>query len=179
MMLIFINKLEKLSDKEIELMVSNLEEIHRDLTDEDSKKTCEMLIDIVESEMGLNEEIGEYFDSKFIYDSYELLCAEEEDKRVVIQYRDAKKDMELSGNHIKDFVNAIYLLEKVTGKNALEGIQSLKYYVEKDEVFTGIVLGDDFDDEMTMYFEFRELNDDLVVGYSLYFLNPLLVDNKR
>lgn len=166
-MMIYINILEKLSDKEIELMVRNLEEIHRDLIDKDSKKTCEMLIDIVESEMGLNEEIGEYFDSKFIYDSYELLGAGEEDKSVGTQYRDAKKDMELSGYHIKDFVNAIYLLEKVTEKNALEGIQSLKYYVKKDEVFKGIVLGYNYEDSTGMYFEFRELNDDLVVGYSL------------
>lgn len=165
MMLIFINKLEKLSDKEIELMVRNLEEMHRDLTDELHKKTCEILIDIVESEMGLNEEIGEYLDSKFIYDSYELLCAEEEDKRVIIQYRDAKMDMKLSGYHIKDFVNAIYLLEKLTGKNALEGIQSLKYYVKKDEVFTGIVLGDDFEDRMGVCYEFRELIDSLAKNY--------------
>ena len=72
MMNIYINKVEKLSDKEIEIMVSNLE-IHRDLTDEDSKKTCEMLINIVKSEMGLNEEIDKYLKNKFMDESCELL----------------------------------------------------------------------------------------------------------
>ena len=159
MMNIYINKLEKLSEKEIESVVRNLEEIHRDLTDEDFKKTCEMLIDIVESEKGLNKKISEYHDNKFMCDSYELLGAGEEDKEI-------QKQMLLSEFHIEDFVNAIHLLEDITGKNALEGVQSLKYYVEEDDIIEIIKIEDKYGVLIMMKFEFQKLNDSLARDYS-------------
>ena len=162
---IYINKVEKLSDKEIEIMVSNLEEIHRDLTDEDSKKTCEMLINIVKSEMGLNEEIDKYLKNKFMDESCELLGIGEQEKSEDMQYGFAELIMRASGFRIGDFVNAIYLLEDITGKNALEGIQSLKYYVDKEERFKCIEIENNDKTRTEMSFGFQELIDDFKRNY--------------
>lgn len=172
MMNIYINKVEKLSDKEIKLIVRNLEEIYRDLTDEDSKKICEMLIDIVKSEKGLNKEISEYLDNKFICDSYELLGAGEEDKKTENQYSLAQTRMILSGWSIESLVNAIYLLEDITEKNALEGVQSLKYYVRYDEVYEDIEFEGDRKSATIIEFELQAFNVSLYRSYFDVFYVP-------
>lgn len=162
---VYINRVEKLSDEEIRIVVRNLEEIHRGLTDGLPKKTCGMLINIVKSKMGLNEEIDKYLKNKFMHESCELLGIGEQEKNEEPQYGFAELSMRSSGFHIGYFVNAIYLLEDITGKNALEGIESLKYYVKEDEIFKCIEIEHNNKTRIEMDFGFRKFIDDFTRNY--------------
>lgn len=162
---VYINRVKELSDEEKRIVVRNLVQIHRDLTDELHKKTCEMLINIVKSEMGLNEEIDKYLKNKFMHESCELLGIGEQEKNEDMQYGFAELRMRASGFRIGEFVNAIYLLEDITGKNALEGIQSLKYYAKEDELFKCIEIENNGKTRIKMDFGFRKLIDEFKRNY--------------
>lgn len=162
---VYINRVEELSDEEKRIVVRNLVQIHRDLTDELSKKTCEMLINIVKAKMGLNEEIYKYRKNKFMHESCELLGIGEQEKREEMQYGFAELSMRSSGFHIGYFVNALYLLEDITGKNALEGVQSLKYYAKKDEIFRCIEIENNNKTRIEMSFGFQKLIDSFAKNY--------------